>query len=181
LADEKAIFNYFLDHWVDKAGFPTRGWEWWFDGHAQTDVETPGGGFWDSSYGLADYYHVEWDRAKALTAIREDVNHGYGMVRDLISPQGSPVITCWGYEQADNATAVGIYTTDSDDPLAGLRYFPLHQDTSGQEEGGHYKDWWYTCRDGTTRFPIGAVHARDRAVHAPGQNTPERPTGLQIS
>jgi hypothetical protein len=179
-ADENAIFNYFLDHWADKAGFPARGWEWWFDGHAQTDVETPGGGFWEPPYAFADHYRVEWDRAKALTAICDDVDHGYGMVLDLVSQQGGHVITCWGYEQADDSMAVGIYTTDSDDPVAGLHYYPLHQDTSGQDEWGHYKDWWYfTYRDGMTRFLIGAVHALDRA--AVGQNTPRPPTGLQIS
>ena len=180
-ADENDIFSYFLNHWSDTAGYPMEAWKWWFDGLDQDGVESPGGGFWDPPYSLSQYYHVENDRAKALTAVRDFFNLGCGIVLDLVSQQGGHEITCWGYETDDEDRYLGIYTTDSDDPTQGLRYYELSQDISGTDEWAHYKDWWYfTYHNGYTRYLIGAVHALDRANHVLEQRKPNKPTGLRI-
>ena len=162
--DVISIFNYFQDHWIDAVGYPSQAWEWWFAGSDFDKVDVPGGGFWkDSDYSFNQYYHVENNRANALTALDQFLHTGQGVVLSLVGQNGGHEITCWGYEQDDDGDYVGIYTTDSDDPSQGLRYYEINQDISGDQEWAHYKDWWYfTYHNGSTRYLIGAVHALGR-------------------
>jgi len=100
----------------------------------------------------------------------------------LISQQGGHVLTCWGYEQAEDGTYLGIYTIDSDDPGPGVRYYPVRQDRSGHDEWAQYPGWWYfTYHNGATQFLIGAVHALDRALPVLNPQTPHAPTGVTVS
>lgn len=181
--DEASIFKHFQDYWIDSAGYPNYAWEWWFTGNDEkydnVDV-TGGGGFWSSSvYSFENYYHVEYDRTKALTAIDDFLNMGYGVVLELIGQNGGHMITCWGYEQNDGGKYLGIYTTDSDDSLQDLRYYEVNQDTSGSEEWAMYKDWWYfTYYKNSTRYLLGTVHALDRCPEA--DLAPSAPSNLTV-
>jgi hypothetical protein len=175
--DEDSIFQHFQKHWPDGAGHLIDAWKWWFtDKEELSEANVPeGGGFWSSSgYRFEDYYHVETDRTKALTAIADSVDKGYGVALDLLGRPGGHTITCWGYEQDEEGKYLGIYTTDSDDTRQGLQYYPVDQDTDSQEWAG-YKDWWYfTYYRDSTRFLIGDVHALDQCPR------PSAPTNLTV-
>lgn len=165
--DEASIFRHFQDHWRDAVGYPNFAWQWWFAGGDQNypNVDVPGGGgFLDSvQYPFEDFNHVEEFRPEVLSAIDDFLHRGYGVVLELIGQQNGHYITCWGYEQDEDGRYLGIYTTDSDDPLQDLRYYEIHQDTSGTEEWARYPNWWYfTYRNGSTRYLLGKVHALDR-------------------
>jgi Mac 1 len=173
--DETSIFKYFQDHWADRVGYPNKAWEWWFNGEDMNDVDVSGGGFWNlPEYSFETYYHDQYDRTKSLLAIDEFFHEGYGVVLELISQNGGHFITCWGYEQNDEGRYIGIYTTDSDDPSQGLRYYEVNQDISGQDEWANYKDWWYlTYYKNSTRFLLSTVYALKK-------KRPSAPTNFKI-
>jgi hypothetical protein len=173
-ADENGIFQYFLDHWADLAGFPQNAWEWWFSGAGQPGVEVPGGGFWVPAYDFQMFYRVQNDRTKVLEAIAEFVEKGFGAVIELISTGGGHFLTCWGYERSPDGNFLGVYFTDSDNPQSGLRYDGVTQDTLGTEWAA-YKDWWYLDSYGQPRKYLLA------AVHALVPVRPQTPTGLRIT
>jgi hypothetical protein len=179
-----SIFKHFQDHWVDSAGEPNDALKWWFTGKDEdfhnVDV-LGGGGFWKSAeYSFEKYYHVQYERTKALSAIADFLHKGYGVILQLIAEKsGGHMITCWGYEQNDEGRYLGIYTTDSDDSSRGLRYYEINQDKSGLDEWAKYKDWWYfTYYHNSIRFLLGAVYALDRC---PKTNlAPSAPSNLKI-
>jgi len=173
-ASEDAIFSYFQDHWIDQTGHPQEAWKWWFnvvdeDWMDQNGVDVSGGGFWDESYNLDDYYHVEWNRTNALSAIDDFLRSGYGVSLNLISQSGGHCITCWGYEYDDQDNYVGIYVTDSDDASPGLKYYELTR------TGWSYEGWWYFQKN-SVEFLIGDVQALDRLPDAPSA-----PSNLRIT
>ncbi len=178
--DETSIFMYFQDHWVDGTGVPNKAWEWWFHGKNFSNVDVSGGGFWKApEYSFETYYHVQYDRKKALLAIDEFLHKGYGVVLELVGQNGGHCITCWGYEQNDEGRYIGIYTTDSDDESQDLRYYELNQDITGQDEWAKYKDWWYfTYHKNSARYLLSTVYALDRR---PKSNLPpSAPSNLKI-
>ena len=181
--DETEIFNYFQGHWEDKSGYPNQAWEWWFNGTDYSNVNVPGGGFWKApEYSFEAYNYQSNDRTKALSAIDNFLNNGYGVVLDLVS-QNSPghCITCWGYEQSDDGEYLGIYTTDSDDTSEGLRYYEVTQDISGQDEWARYIGWWYfTYHKNSTRFLLSNVYALDRCPTPDIPSAPSAPKNLKI-
>lgn len=159
-----SIFKHFQDHWIDSAGYPNDAWEWWFTGKKFDNVDVlGGGGFWEAEYSFEEYYHVQYDRTKALSAIDKFLHNGYGVVLELIGQDRGHTITCWGYKQNDEGRYLGIYTTDSDDSTRDLRYYEINQDKSGSDEWAKYKDWWYfTYYNNSTRFLLGTVYALDQ-------------------
>jgi hypothetical protein len=158
---EDDIFKYYQDHWLDQPGYPQKAWEWWFNGIEQPGVESPGAGFWPS-YEFVSYYHFQQDRPNALPAIEEFLRIGYGVVLELLSQSGGHYITCWGFESDDQGNYAGIYVTDSDDSLGGMRYYTLTQ------HGWSYDGWWYFdyCKN-SIQYLITDVHALDRCPAAP--------------
>ncbi len=172
--DENGIFQYFLDHWADSDGFPQFAWDWWFSGASEPGVETPGGGFWAPAYNFQEFYRVQDDRTKALEAVAEFLENGFGAVLELISTGGGHFLTCWGYERSPGGDFLGVYFTDSDNPKTGLLYDTVYQDTPGTEWAG-YKGWWYLDSYIQPRKYLLA------AVHALVPIRPQAPTGLKIT
>ena len=132
LATSDQIFQYFQDHWTNQGGDPYYAWDWWFDGTnlslwaAQVDV--PGGGFW-TAYNFPDYFRMDYMETTVLQSALRDLSDGYGVTLSVMGP-GSHSITCWGvaYDNDPLITDIarvyrGVYVTDSDDGIDGLRYY----------------------------------------------------------
>jgi len=177
--DATSIFQYFQDHWIDSPGHVNLAWQWWFNSISNPDLDIPGGGFWNNPYfSYENFYHCEYDRIKALSAIDQFLHNGWGVALNLISPNGGHCLTCWGYEYNEHGDYIGIYVTDSDDPLNSMqRYYELSQ--SGWAVG--YPGWWYFhyYRD-QTQYLIADVHALERY---PGQNNsipPSPPKNVKV-
>jgi hypothetical protein len=121
MATADAIFGCFQDHWTDAGGMADYGWRWWFDGNnpaanwqgwAQVDVS--GGGFWPAE-NAGVYLHQEGDDTRALPAIADYLQDGYGVTLGLYGG-GAHAVTCWGYNyNPDTSEYLGLWITDSDD------------------------------------------------------------------
>ena len=133
------MFQYSLNYWDDRTGWPTSAWYWWFNNGSFADV--PGGGNFWPGYTWTDYLHEESDPALALQAIDGYLHAGYGVTIGLWG--GGHIITCWGFQydgSADKTTNpgdyyLGIWVTNSDDAKGwvgpavdapnSLRYLPV--------------------------------------------------------
>jgi hypothetical protein len=173
-----SIFQYFQDHWFDRADFVKNAWKWWFDGKESPNVDVPGGGFWkDTPHTFEKYCHCETDRTKVLLAIDQFLHHGWGVVLNLTTLHTGHYLTCWGYEYNAHGDYVGIYVTDSDDPQKnGQRFYQLSQ--SGW---AGYPGWWY-IQYGLDQRPylIADVHALERFPSQTDSTPPSPPNGVKI-
>ena len=167
--DTDEIFAYFQEHWTDEGGIMEFGWDWWFDGtnlsqdwEGWSQVDVPGGGFWDPPYNFFDYYRREWQDNLALSAIDDDLHDGYGVTLGVYKSGGGHAMTCWGYRYDDGTgDYLGVWMTDSDDsknleaPPDSLRYYDVSY------SGGQ---WYLQNFYGTSGvWYIGEVQSLDRS------------------
>jgi len=160
------MFQYSLNYWDDRTGWPTSAWKWWFDG---TLADVAGGGNFWSGYTWTDYLHEEIDPALALQAIDNYLHAGYGVAIGIWD--GGHVITCWGFQydsSFDKATHpgdyyLGVWVTDSDDdkwwvgPAVdapnSLRYLPVDWNGTHWKLVGGYGGWHISGICGFEPFP----------------------------
>ncbi len=124
------IFSYFQDHWTDQGGNIYYGVDWWFDGVNDTQgisgwaqVDNPGGGFYAGDDATNYQLWSESDKF-ALSNIDYLLTEGYGVGISITGLTGHAV-TAWGYEYDTLGQYIGIYLTDSDDGVNGLKYYDL--------------------------------------------------------
>ncbi len=171
-----AMFRYFCDHWTDKGGRTSYGWEWWLTGvnpsagwTGWSQVDVPGGGFYPS-VNFSDYFHETWTSSQAMSAVDTYIHNGYGP--GLAVYDGGHAITVWGfqYDTADTDYYTGVWVTDSDDDKSNppypdtLRYYDVSL------SGGH---WYLQDFYGTSAWSIEGVMALERnpgivPIPAPG-------------
>ena len=171
------VFAYFQDHWTNKGGQMTHGWQWWFTGVNPSNgwagwsrVDVAGGGFHPSE-DYSTLYHNDSSSTGAMTAIDTYLRSGYGTTIAVYGP-GGHAITVWGLtHDADNPSEYnGLYVTDSDDyknhPKAPdrLRYYEV--------EHNHGK-WYLQNYFGSNDWYIGVVSAL-----APASTPPTAPGDL---
>ena len=154
LTETELMFDNYLHYWVDRGGWMSYGWSWWYDGEdpdpgeGRLDITDSGGGYWPD-WVFDDYYHEEWDRDEVLPRIDEYLHAGYSVTLGIrpVGGMGGHAITCWGYrynplgfserhEHPENYY-MGVYVTDSDDdkhhaeaapPPNTLRYYNVTYD-----------------------------------------------------
>jgi len=174
--NEDDIFAYYQDHWTDQGGMMEFGWHWWFDGtnpsqgwEGWSQVDVPGGGFWDPPYDFDNYYHRTWQDDLALAAIDSYLHAGYGTALAVYNGSYGHAITEWGYEYQQGAYE-GIYITDSDNskssdnPPDTLNYYNVsYNDTDSK--------WYLQDFYGSNSWYIGEVQGLDRFT--PSSSTPE--------
>lgn len=150
------MFGYFQNHWTDKGGMMQYGWDWWFDGTYSgptgpnwSQVDVPGGDFWDPAYNFNNYYFEENRTALALSAIDEYLHAGYGVTLAIYNElNAGHALTVWGYDFDDvGGDYLGIWVTDSDDdkgssnPPDVLAYYDVSLSDGQWNLGGSYGDW----------------------------------------
>ena len=137
--DTDVIFTYFKDHWTNDGSIMEYDWDWWFDGTnpsqgwpGWSQVDVPGGGFWDPPYTFSDYYRRTSSDSAALSAIDDDLHDGYGVTLGICKEESGHALTCWGYRYDDETgDYLGVWVTDSDDskylenPPDRLRYYDV--------------------------------------------------------
>ena len=172
-SDEDVIFQYFQDHWTDQGGSTYYGWDWWFDGindsqgaSGWSQVDVPGGGFWEPTYHFQDYYLWTPNDWVAMQAIECLFDEGYGITLAVTDNSGGHAITCWGYDYDAEGNFLGVYVTDSDDdkgsgnPDDRLAYYDVAY------SGGLTGSWYLRDFYGYDTWYITEVHGLEIA-HAP--------------
>ena len=97
-----------------------------------------------------------------MSATNIFLHRGYGAVLELMKlDYGSHYVTCWGYKYDDKDNYIGIYLTDSDDTLQGMKCYEVKQN-------GEYPTWWYLQNIyGKEGYFIAHVYALERLPDAP--------------
>ena len=135
LTDTDDMLDNFNHYYVDRGGYMSYGWNWWFDGEdpdpgeGRLSITDSGGGYWPTE-DIADYYFEEWDKDEVLVRIDEYLHEGYSTTIGIrpVSGSGGHAITVWGFRfdtsQYSNrfddpdSYYLGLYVTDSDDDKA---------------------------------------------------------------
>jgi hypothetical protein len=142
---ETSIFQYFVDHWTDKAGYMSWAWNWWFTGtpppvttYAYPDV--PGGNFFPSEI-FKNYYSYA-SMGNLMKTVDTMLHQGKGVTLTISrSGASSHAVTAWGYSTSATGDYSSIYITDSDDGVVGLRNYPLIYQSNAWYLGGGYSGW----------------------------------------
>jgi len=165
---EDDIFTYFQAHWTDVGGNMYFGVDWWFDGvndsqgwSGWSQVDVPGGGFYDPPY-FSDYYTWNSNDSSAMSNIDTYLHDGRGVGLGLSGP-GGHAITCWGYEYDKvSGDYLGIYVTDSDDhkyedgAADELRYYDVDYSSETWYLQNYYgqDDWYISEVHGLLQNPV---------------------------
>lgn len=182
-SNEDDVFGYFQDHWTDQGGLMAFGWDWWFDGtnfsagwDRWSQVDEPGGGFWDPPYYFIDYYYEYYsddNDGLALAAIDTYLHSGYGVTLGIYydsnndgNNDGGHALTCWGYDYGDvpGDDYLGIWVTDSDD---NKNLFSPPDVLASYNVSLKDGQWCLDNFAGRNDWYIGTVQALDRRVHTP--------------
>jgi hypothetical protein len=161
------IFQHYIDHWTNNVGWTSYAWRWWFDGSppptsSGAQVNVPGGGNFFPGVNFADYYREVWNNVMA--AIDNYLHQGYGVTITVIrggSGQGH-VLTVWGFDYAyvnNQKVYQGIYVTDSDDGVSGLKYYAVSLSRNVWWLSGFYNGWYFNTAD--------ALHLKPSPVPTP--------------
>lgn len=149
------IFQHIKDHWTNNTSVPSYAYKWWLYGvspapskyYAYADVPG-GGGFYPDLY-FGDYYTgINNSMANIDKALRN------GQMTAVLINRGGPVghvITVWGFDYTVTKKGTvynGIYVTDSDDGVFGLRYYPLTYKDNFWLLGGSYTGWYIASGSG---------------------------------
>jgi hypothetical protein len=153
MTNTDSMFKYFQDHWTNEGGDACWGCGWWFcgfnwmpgeSGGAKVDVS--GGGFF-KNYAFTDYVHVPDFLTVSTTMdnINSYLRAGYAV--ELGITTGAVMghaITCWGYDYApgNNSSYTGVWVTDSDDGVDGLKNYQVRQ-SNGRWYLSNYDDGSY--------------------------------------
>lgn len=126
MTNSDETFQYFQDHWTDKAGNSYYALDWWFDGTNDgprdskwSQVDVPGGGFCLNE-DISSYRHFSSHEPTSMTKVNTYVRNGWGTGLFLSGPKNH-LITCWGLnvDPTDPDNYYGVWVTDSDDDKGG--------------------------------------------------------------
>jgi hypothetical protein len=141
---ETSIFQYFIDHWTDKAGYMAWAWNWWFSGatppitmYAYPDV--PGGAFFPALQ-LSNYYAYA-STGNLMSTIDTMMHNGDGITMTIRKGAAAHAVTVWGYSTNSSGAYESIYITDSDDGMLALKNYSLTYQDSTWYLGGGYGGW----------------------------------------
>jgi hypothetical protein len=141
---ETSIFQYLVDHWTNKTGYPTWAWSWWFNGsppavttYAYPDV--PGGDFYPT-LNIKNYLTAAAG-GNIMNTINTYLHQGKGVGMVISKGSTSHAVTVWGYSTTNTGTYSNIYITDSDDGTVGLVNYPLIWQNNAWYMGGGYTGW----------------------------------------
>ena len=146
----QTIFANFKAHWTDAMGQMNYGWQWWLNGlqppargYTGSTVNAAGGGNYWSSILAADYFYLNGTTSVLLDTIKQAFAAGYGVTGGIInsSTLKQHAITIWGYEYDATNAYTGMYLTDADDGITGLRYVPLIKIGDYWTLSGDYAGW----------------------------------------
>jgi hypothetical protein len=142
----QSIFQYFVDHWTDKAGYMYWAYNWWLNGtppsttlYAYPDV--PGGNFFPTK--SASSYEVNASGVNLMSTADSLLHKGDGVTMTIrTSSGGAHAVTLWGYSYSSPGVYTGVYITDSDDGYFGLRNYALTLSGTTWYLGGGYSGWY---------------------------------------
>ena len=146
----QTIFANFKAHWTDAMGQMNYGWQWWLNGlqppargYTGSTVNAAGGGNYWSSIMAADYFYLNGTTSMLLDTIKQAFAAGYGVTGGIINSSTSKqhAVTIWGYEYDATNAYTGMYLTDADDGITGLRYVPLIKIGDYWTLSGDYAGW----------------------------------------
>lgn len=161
----QAIFMNFQSYWTNAGGLMSNGWHWFFDGTEPEDrpgwaqVDVAGGGNYLPDYNFFDYYSEAWatydaslnswsNGANLLPTLDEYLHDDYGVAAAIYSSNGGHALSIWGYEYNEFGDYTGLWVTDSDDYMIGLKLLDISLDL---DKGLWYLDstntygysgWW---------------------------------------
>jgi hypothetical protein len=127
--------------------------KWWFDGSTPwmfSSLVEPGGGFWNGS----SFYENYSSSISTASIMQQTANHlqagdGIAMIIGRNGAIVSHTVTVWGYDYeigaAQDISYTGVYITDSDDGVTGLRHYNLDLVNNRYYLDGLYgtSDYWY--------------------------------------
>ena len=144
------IFKHFQDHWTDNTGVPSWAWKWWLNGspppyYFASYPDVPGGGNFYPTLTFNNYYSSGFN-TDVMVSVDLLMHRGYGVSLIIGRSGGSHAVTAWGFTYTfDPITGTnlysGIYITDSDDGVTGLRYYPITKPGDWWVLGGSYSGW----------------------------------------
>jgi hypothetical protein len=123
--NESDIFSYYVQQWPNVGGGAYAAWSWWFKGQ-NYDNGVPGGAFWTPTYDFNEYVHVA-NGDITMPLIANFLHAGYGVAMELSYQTMGHLVTVWGYEYDSNGNYLGLYLTDSDDSIYGIRYAEMYE------------------------------------------------------
>lgn len=161
-ADDK--FSYFKSNWTNEGSWPAMGWLWWFDG-VNPRQGVPG---WSQVISYSEppssgnFYHDQIQGSLSLgygrgifDAIVGDLKAGFGVGIDIYKGSSDAhTVSVWGYEYDAQNNYLGLYITDSDDGVSGLRYYDVgFSDNRYYLENYYdtYNAWWIYGVEGLGR------------------------------
>lgn len=144
------IFAYYNTCFPNNAYTIDGGWEWWFNGQIMPGYFLfvgSGGGFYKLTYDFTEYFSTS-EGDNSLQTIDKYLHEGYGVGLGIRRGGSSGhAITVWGYEYDldpnNNCIYDGLYITDSDDNIKGLRYYSVifQDDDFWYIQDLHNQDW----------------------------------------
>jgi hypothetical protein len=160
------ILKYFADHWTNAGSLPKYGWNWFLNGvlppawSGWSQVTLPGGNFWPGDYFNSLYHQAT--SGNLMASMASFFNSGDGVTLAIYKSGGGHALTCWGYDYTNSTGGIqysGIWVTDSDDRVTGLKYYPVSWDSTNSlwDLGGGYAGWY-----------IGGIEALGRNLDSPG-------------
>lgn len=157
----QSMFADFQEHWTNAASLMEQAWQWWFAGIEPENlpgwatVDVPGGGYFTDDT-VDDYFSEAWatyDDAShqwsggeyLMSSIEESFQDDYGVAAAVYNTSGGGhALTVAGYEYDEFGNYTGLWVTDSDDYLTGLKLLPvsLDSDLGLWYLGGEYSGWF---------------------------------------
>lgn len=178
------IFQYYADHFRNRAGDANKAMKWWFDGvdpRMFASLEAPGGGYWAPDYNF-DNYSRSWDVSDehlGMQVLSDWLQSGYGIALTLHNDDYGTghAITLWGYEYhtGTDGSAIydGIFITDSNDNQDALLYLPLEL-RSGRPGWMEYEHYYLTWSYyGSDSWYLSGACGLSEAPFTHSQSVPE--------
>jgi hypothetical protein len=178
------IVYTFQNYWTNAGSLMKYAWNWWFDGTEPPDwpgwaqlnegwSQAEGGGTYWSDYNFFDYFYEDWalwdsdsnqwsSGYDLMTAIDAYLHNDFGVTLAAYSDGGGHALSVWGYEYDEYGNYTGIWVTDSDDELTGLKLLSVTFDFD--------EELWYLDVEnlyGYSDWIIGGVQALDAKPEGP--------------
>ena len=187
---EHLIFDEFLKFWTNGGGLMEYGWRWWFNGTEPPDQHSwsqlnedwaeagawdgyyPDYNFYDEEYFFEEWatYYSDWsewkDGQNLLSSVVEHLDNGDGTTLAIYSETGGHALSVWGYEyywDNDEKNYAGLWVTDSDDTLTGMKLLSLTYDLDDGlwfldlENQYDYRGWFIGGVQGLEIYPTSPI------------------------
>jgi len=161
-----SIFQDFVEHWTDNAGYMSWAWKWWLNGspppyNTYAYIDVAGGGNYFPEMSFSAYYRGA-SGGNLLTTLDAWMHQGYGVGLILRKGSSSHAVTAWGFSY-DSTTTVpqykGIFITDSDDGQNALMYYSLTWQSNYWYLGEGYAGWQLYGLQALKYLPLAAAEA----------------------